>query len=806
MKNIEKAMVIGAGVMGAAIAGHLANAGLRVLLLDVAPDALTEDEKARGLGLKDPGVRTRFAMGALERLKKARPPALFSPSLLGRIEAGNLKDDLDRAAEVDWVIEAVVEDLEVKRTIMRGIEHRRRPGSIVSTNTSGIPIRLIAEGLSGDFQSHFLGTHFFNPPRYLKLLELVPSKETDRAVVEFMKGFGEERLGKSVVLCKDTPNFIANRVALFTGRSLLNFILDEGYTVEEVDALTGPLLGRPKTANFRLLDLIGMDIALHVGRNLQDALPDDPFRDILRGSGDSLVARMVDKGFLGNKSGGGFYRRDKAADSSMVYQVLDLETLDYRPMNASKIPLFEEARRIPSLRERTAFLLGGDDRYSRLLWHDLAFTFSYCSTLIPHASETLYAVDDAVKFGFSHEMGPFETWDVLGMAEISSRMEQDGYPPATWVRNMMSTEARTFYGGKNSGRMFFDLRPMAYSPVPRDEKSVVLEENKAAPRAVLNGNAGASLFELRNGLLCLEFHTKGNAIDQDVQDVLEKALERLQDGYDGLVLGNQGKNFCIGANVRDIVIAAEAGHWDDIEGFIREGQDQLRRLRYAVKPVVSAPFGMTLGGGAEIVLASDAVCASAETYMGLGETGVGLIPAGGGCCGMVRRLVNPHEEKDDSQEALNALGQAFETILLGKVSTSALEAREMGFLAQGDRIVMNGEHVMHEAARMVGGLHGAGYAPPSPDSPVFALGRAGLEALEEKTRILAEAGRLSDYDVHIARELARVLCGGDHPSGRWVDELHMLDLEREVFLKLCGEEKTSDRIRYMMKTGQRFKN
>ncbi|MBW1714806.1 MAG: 3-hydroxyacyl-CoA dehydrogenase/enoyl-CoA hydratase family protein [Deltaproteobacteria bacterium] len=805
VENIEKAMVIGAGVMGAAIAGHLANAGIPVYLLDIVPDHLSEEENAKGLTLEDSEVRNRYAESAFQRLKKSRPPALFSRSCLSLIEPGNIEDHLERAGDVDWVIEAVIEDLDIKRNIMERIEQVRKPDCLISTNTSGIPVHRIAEGFSEDFRSHFMGTHFFNPPRYLKLLELVPTTDTDPAVVEFMRVFGERRLGKRVVVCKDTPAFIANRVALVTGRSLLNYILDKGYTVEEVDALTGPIIGRPNTATFRLLDLIGMDIGLYVGKNLYEAVPEDPFRDVLQGSGNLLVAQMVRKGLLGNKSGGGFYRQDKMADGSKSYKVLDFDSLEYRQLSPPKIPLIEEAQKITTLRERLAFLMNREDRHGRLLWHDLAFTFSYCSYLIPEASDALYAIDDAVKSGFSHEMGPFEIWDALGVAEISQRMEKDNYPVSSWVKDMLSAGNHTFYREKLGKKMVFDQQPMSYSPIPLDEKHVILRDVKKSTSAVLSSNNGASLLDLGEGVLCLEFHSRANAIDRDVQEILEQAIVRLSGDFKGLVIGNQGKNFCIGANVKDIAKAAEERRWNEIEKFIREGQDQLMRLRYAGKPVVSAPFGMTLGAGAEIALASNGICASSETYMGLVEVGVGLIPAGGGCCELVKRLVSPQSEKQTA-DIMNALKNAFENILLGKVSTSALEARKMGFLKNDDLIVMNGEHLIHDAARMAVDLHAAGYTVPSPESSLYALGKKGISFLEETTESLKKAGLLSEYDLHIAKELARVLCGGDHSPAQWVDEQHIMDLELEVFLRLCGERKTLERIKHMMKTGKRLKN
>jgi len=802
--RINRAMVVGSGVMGAGIAAHLANAGVPVYLVDIVPSHLTPEEEKKGLALASPQVRNRMAEQGLASLKTSRPPALFSDSLLERITVGNTEDNLDWASRVDWIVEVVVENLEIKRRVMAGIEATRKPGSIISTNTSGIPVREIAEGRSEEFRRHFLGTHFFNPARYMKLLELIPTVDTDPQVLEFMRSFGERRLGKTVVLCRDTPNFIANRVAVMTGRADLNHILEKGYSVEEIDAITGPLIGHPKTATFRLLDLIGTDINRHVSGNLYRAIAHDPFRDVLVGPSRVLTDQMVEKNLMGNKAGQGFYKKVKGPGGSKHYQVLDLSTLTYRNPREPDLAVAKRAEKIKPLAERFRFLVTQKDRVGLYLWRSAAFAFSYCSHLIPEISEAFHAIDDAMKAGFSHDMGPFELWDALGVAETLSRMEADGFKAAPWVKEMIRQGAERFYKQDLNQKLCWDLEAGAYRPVPADPHGFVLTDRKMQG-GIIEENPGASLVDMGDGVLCLEFHSKANVLDDHVEALCDHALDILEREFIGVVVGNQGRNFCGGADLARILPLLEGKAWSGIEGALKKMQDRMLRLRYSPKPVVAAPFGMTLGGGTEIAMACDKICAGAETTMGLVEVAVGLIPASGGCVEMMRRLVSP-AMRIANTDALPFVQKAFENIALAKVSQSALHALELGFLTEKDRWIMNGDHLLHEAKRLVLEMHTAGYVPPARTKSIYAVGERALAYLMQAAQMMLWGGYITAHDNVIARKLAYVLAGGPLSAPQWVDEQYILDLEREAVLSLLGEPKTQERIKHMLTTGKPLRN
>ncbi len=802
--QIKKAMVIGSGVMGGGIAGHLANAGIPVYLVDIVPFKLTPAEEAKGLTLKSPVVRNRIVNQGMDFLKKSKPPGLFSPTRMELITVGNMEDNFDWIQSVDWIIEVVVENLKIKHEVMAKIEAARKPGSIVSTNTSGLPIYQIAEGRSDEFKSHFLGTHFFNPARYLKLLEIIPTPETDPNLTAFMMKFGERRLGKTMVLCKDTPNFIANRVAGITGTSAINYVLQNDLTVEEVDAVTGPLIGHPKTATFRLQDLVGLDIASHVANNLYPAIPDDPFREAIQGPVKELTGKMVEKGWLGNKAKQGFYKKIKGPEGKKDYLILDLKTLEYRPQQKPSIPWVKQAKGIESLPDRIKFISQQDDRVAKMIAFNTAQALSYCAWLIPEISDVLYAVDDAVRAGFFHELGPFEIWDILGVKETAARMEAEGFKVAAWVKDMIAAGGETFYKKDGIRRLYWDLTSRSYQPIPVDPNFIVLKDLKET-KGVLKKNFSASLIDLGDDVLCLEFHSKMNALDPDIFAMGYTALEELEKGYAGLVIGNQGENFSVGANVFNVVMAAENKMWDEIDQGVKTMQDLLVGFRYCGKPVVAAPFGMALGGGAEVAMAADRICAAGESYLGLVEVGVGLLPAGGGCRELLRRVVTPAMKRADS-DPLPFLGKVFENIAMAKVSASALQAQEMGFLTDCDRIIMKGEHVLAEAKREVLALAAAGYAPPPRTKSLYALGKRGIAALTIMVQSMRWGGFISEYDMFIAKKIAYVLSGGDLSAPQWVDEQYILDLEREAFLSLLGQEKTIERIKHLLMTGKPLRN
>ena len=805
--SINKAAVIGAGTMGAAIAAHLANAGFPVYLLDIVPRELTPEEQAKGLTLDDPAVRNRIVNAGWQRCLKAKPANLFAPDVAERVTLGNTEDNFDWVGEADWVIEAIIERLDIKQQLMARIEEARKPGSIVSTNTSGIPIHQIAAGRSDDFKAHFLGTHFFNPPRYLKLLEIIPHAQTAPEVVEYMRQFGTRMLGKGVVVCKDTPNFIANRFITLVGSYILNYALDNGYTVEEVDSLTGPLVGHPKTATFRLYDLVGIDIMAHVNRNLYPAIPHDPYREILaHPKASALIEELVQRKWLGNKTRQGFYKRVET-EQGRQYWHLNLETLEYEPPTKPRFESVGKHRKVEDTGERIKLLCAEDDRAGKFIWDTTAFSLNYAATVLPEIADRILDIDNANKWGFNHELGPFEIWDALGVPETVERMEQDGLTVAPWVKEMLAAGHTRFYEKIDGHLHYYDPQSKGYLPVEGDPRVIVLKGIKEDSARVLADNPSASLLDIGDGVLCLEFHSKMNALDNHIFDMMEQAREEL-DAHDwvGLVIGNQGEHFCAGANLFMVAVAAQQGDWDMLERIVKQGQDALMAFHYSPKPVVSAPFGMVLGGGAEVTMAASRVCAAAESYIGQVEAGVGLVPAAGGCKELVRRVVSPVVKYTPGADPLPFLQRIFEMIALAKVSASAVEAQEWGFLTPADRIVMNGDHLLHEAKRMVLELAESNYRPPVPGKEVWAVGVNGLAALEAMVWGLKEAGFASEHDALIANKTAYILCGGRLTKPQWVEPQYILDLEREAFLSLLGEQKTIDRIWHMLNTGKPLRN
>jgi 3-hydroxyacyl-CoA dehydrogenase len=777
--DIRRVAVLGAGTMGAAIAAHAANAGLVVDLLDLDQEAV---------------------QGGFERMLAARPAALASPSLADRIRLGTFEDDLDRLGSADWVVEAVVERLEPKQELLARVEKVVGPGAVVSSNTSGLPLASVAEGRSADFRGRFLGTHFFNPPRYLKLVELIPTADTDPEVLERMRGFVERVLGKGAVVAKDTPNFIANRLGSFAGMHDVRYALEHGYGIEEVDALTGPLVGRPKTATFRLFDQVGLDVMVGVAANLYELAPEDESRDVL--PAPEPLARMVEAGRLGNKTGGGFYRRGRR-DGQTVFDVLDLDTLEYRPAAKPELPIVAAAREHDDLGARLRFLLdkAEDDRGARYLRDTLLPSLAYAARRVPEIADSLVEVDHAVEWGFGYELGPFRAWDAIGVADGVARMAALGIEVPAWVTDMLAAGHQAFY---RDGQVYSPLTG-DYRPVPLDPEMVDLDRLKAEGGEVA-GNASASLVDLGDGVLCLELHAPASAIDAGVVELGARAVQELEGGrWAGLVIASQARNFCVGANLGEVGMAAYQGLYDQVGAAAKGLQDVLTDLRYAPRPVVVAPHGQTLGGGAEIVLHADRVVATLETYIGLVEVGVGVIPAGGGCKELLRRVVTPAMQAAPGAPALPFVQRVFETIGLAKVATSAVEARELGFLEQHDLVVLDPDHQLATAKREVLDLADA-YQPPAREAPVYAAGLPTLAALEMGVQTLQWAGQASDHDGVIARHLARVLCGGELSLGQWVPEQHILDLERDAFLALLHEPKTMERIQGLLMTGKPVRN
>ena len=800
--TIKRVVVIGSGTMGGGIAAHAANAGLRVHLLDVAPKELTPEEEKKGLKLESPQVRNRIVGAALERLKKSKPAAFFTPETAELVTAGNLEDDFDRVAEADWIVEAVVEQLEPKRELFARIERARKEGSIVSSNTSGLPIHSIAEGLSEEFRAHFLGTHFFNPPRYMKLLEVIPTAETSPAVVEFMTEFAGRRLGKGVVVCKDTPNFIANRLGSVLGASTLGFVLENKYTVEEADAILSPLTGRPKTGLFRLQDLVGLDVSSSVGDNLYGLIPDDETREVLRNQNlGSLRTVQMERGRLGDKTGQGFYKKPPKGGKADILS-LDLETLEYRERREPDIPSLKEAQKIKSLPERLRFVLGQEDKAGRLARHAVYHTLGYASRRVPEITDRIVDIDRAMRWGYSHELGPFELWDALGVRETAAAMGREGVRVAPWVREMLDAGHETFYRASEGPVSFYDPAQRAYVFEGPDASKLELVRLKSAGR-VVRENRGASLVDLGDGVACLEFHTKMNTLDADVTEMLRASVEEVEAGdWRGLVIGNEAADFSVGAN-----LAGGVGDAAAVERAVRGTQDALAAVRFCSKPVVTAPAGRALGGGCEVSMAGARALAAAETYLGLVEVGVGLIPAAGGCKEFVRRVVSPPMRAAANADPVPFLQQALQTIATAKVSTSAAEARALGYLTDADMVVMNRDHQLAEAKRLVLELADAGYVPPVRGAKsCYAAGRDALAALRAGLYIMQQGGYMSEYDLHVSGKVAWVLCGGPVSSAQWVDEQYFLDLEREAFVSLCSEPKTVERITHMLSTGKPLRN
>ncbi len=807
---IRRAAVIGAGTMGAAIAAHLANAGILTYLLDIVPLELTPKEAAQGLTLDSPEVRNRIVREGFERAKKAKPAAFFNEDAVKRITLGNLEDHFHFVGEADWVIEAVVERLDIKQNLMARIDEVRKPDAIVSSNTSGLPIHAIAKGRSEGFRKHFLGTHFFNPPRYMKLLEVIPTPDTDPKVVEDITWLGEEVLGKGVVLCNDTPNFIGNRLAFISFAYVIEYALANGYTVPEVDYLTGPLIGRPKTGTFRLSDLVGIDVMFHIAKNLYDLIPHDPEREVLKSPRfTKLLEFMVEKGWLGNKTGIGFSKKVIGEGGKKEYWQLNLETLEHEPPQKARFESLKDIRKLP-LEARLRELVKLNDRAGKFVWYTLARTMSYASAIMPEVTSDVLAVDNAMKWGFGWEVGPFETWDILGVRETVARMEAEDIPVADWVKEMLAQGAESFYRVTNGKKQRWVIG-QGYVDMTPNPKLIILDELKKEENRVIATNPSASLVDLGDGVLLLEFHATTptgrvmNMLDTDVFDMVKLALARLDTDFDGLVIGNQGEFFSAGANVFLIAVNAQQGNWDTLDELSRYLQNMRQVFTSHPKPVVAAPFNVTLGGGTEIAMAADRIVAAAETYMGLPEVGVGIIPAGGGTKEMVRRVISP-AAKIEHPGIQEYVKHASLTIATARISTSAAEARDLGFLAPTDRIVMNKDFLIAEAKNEVLAMLKQGYRPICEAKNCYATGRDMYANLEIFIEMQREAGYISEHDAKIARKLAYVITGGDLSRPQWVDEQYILDLEREAFLSLAGEPLSQARMWHMLQTGKPLRN
>ncbi|TYR80046.1 3-hydroxyacyl-CoA dehydrogenase [Priestia megaterium] len=791
--KIKKAAVLGSGVMGSGIAAHLANVGIPTLLLDIVPKEVTSEEAAKGLTVESPQVRNRFSSNALKKLLKQKPAPLMSKSRLSLIQPGNLEDHLHQLKDCDWIIEVVVERLDVKQDLFAKIDEVRKKGSIISSNTSGISIHEMAKGRSDDFKAHFLGTHFFNPPRYLKLLEVIPTNDTNSEVVQYMKSFGENVLGKGVVIAKDTPNFIANRIGTYGLLVTVQEMLKGGYSIGEVDSVTGPLIGRPKSATFRTLDVVGLDTFIHVARNVYEKVEGDEKAvfDV-----PAFMKQMQENGWLGSKSGQGFFLKKGK-------EILELNphTLEYGERKKLKTKATELSKQEKGLPNKMKALIYSDDRAGTLLWNIISPVLLYAAQLKDEIADDIVAIDQAMKWGFGWEMGPFETWDAIGVAKAIEKMEAQQLTVPNWIKEMKESGFASFYKELDGQKIYYDRGE--YKPLIENKKVIHLSSLHKTNQ-VIKKNSGASLIDLGDDVACLQFTSPNNAIGLDIIQLLNESLDEVNRNYKGLVIGNQGKNFCVGANLAMILMEAQDDNFFEIEFVIRQFQQAMMKLKYSEKPVVAAPFAMTLGGGTEICLPTSKIQAAAETYMGLVEVGVGLIPGGGGNKELYIKQLNglPNGVNLDLQQIAN---KTFETIATAKVSSSGLGAKELNFLNKQDGISFNSDHLLNDAKSAVLSLFDAGYQPPAREK-IPVVGETGYATLLLGAQSMKYSGYISEHDYKIATKLAFVIAGGRVPYGTKVDEQYLLDLEREAFLSLVGEAKSQQRMQHMLVKGKPLRN
>jgi 3-hydroxyacyl-CoA dehydrogenase len=808
MRRIHKVAVLGAGTMGARIAAHFANAGVPSYLLDIVPpDA-------------DAPARNKIAAAGLEAARKSKPAAFMDPSLARLVTIGNFEDDLKKLAEVDWIIEAVVENLEIKRALLKKVEAIRKPGTIITTNTSGLPVGKIAEGFSDDFRRSWFGTHFFNPPRYMRLLEIIPTAEADREAIDAVSHFADVQLGKGIVLAKDTPNFIGNRIGTFSVLNVMRLMQEMNLTIEDVDALTGQAVGWPRSATFRTIDLVGLDILGHVVGNMaqaggQECPPHTGLPDFYK--------QMLDRKWLGDKTKGGFYKKIKGGEGEEDERLaLDWKTLEYHPRLKPKFPALDMAKNVEETGARIRMLLGLDgstppkgDKAGPFLWSALTDLWTYSANRIPEISDTIVEIDAAMRLGFNWELGPFELWDAAGVEATVERMKKEDRPVAANVEQLLASSKKSWYlddPKAGSGRVHFDLASNHYKPVevPAGVWSVTVAKKS---NGVVKKNSGASLVDLGGGVACIEFHSKMNTIGADIVSLISQTLKPNGpgDAFDAFVITNDAANFSVGANLMLLLMSIQEEEWDDVDLAIRQFQGMTQAIKFSPKPVVVAPFALCLGGGTEISLHAAALQPHAELYMGLVEVGVGLLPGAGGCKEMLLRAVDSAasirpDGRGESVELMEAMKKAFETVATAKVATSAHEARGLSFLREADRITMNRERVLADAKARALELVRSGYEPPVPRTDIPAPGENILAALKLGVHLMRQGEYITEYEVTLATKIAEVLCGGNVTSGTPISEQYVLDLEREGFKSLCGEKKTQERIQYTLKTGKTLRN
>ena len=798
-RNINKVAVLGSGVMGSRIACLFAGIGVQVLLLDIPPKELTEAEKKKGLTLDNPVVKNRIVNEALAAAAKSSPSPLYSKDDLKNIITGNFEDNMKDIASADWIIEVVVERLDIKKLVFDQVEKFRKPGTLVSSNTSGIPIHLMAEGRSDDFKKQFCGTHFFNPPRYLRLLEIIPTEFTDKEVVDFLMHYGDLFLGKTTVLCKDTPAFIANRIGVFSIMSIFHLMNKLDLNIDEIEALTGTMIGHPKSATFRTADVVGIDTLVKVAIGVAENCPEDEAKEIF--TIPSWLQKMVDSKWLGDKTGQGFFKKTKSADGQKEILTLNLQTSEYAPRQKPKFATLEIAKPIDDLKERLKALSAGKDRAGEFYREFHYALFSYISNRTPEISDELYRIDDAMKAGFGWELGPFEVWDVLGVKETVKAMKDSGYEVASWVNDFLVDGNVSFYKIENGKRLYYDVNIKKYLPLPGGDSFIILSDLK---EKTVWKNSACRLSDLGDDVVALNWNTKMGSIGGEVLEALNKSIAIAEEKYKGLVIANEAAQFSAGANVGMIFMLAAEQEYDELDMAVRLFQNTTMRIRYSSIPVVVAPHGLTLGGGCEICLHADKVQAASESYIGLVEVGVGLIPGGGGTKEFTLRASDAIQHNEPETIPLQ---NRFITIGTAKVSTSATEAFDMGILRKGhDEISMNQSRRIADAKRSVIDLYDRGYSKPVQRTDIKVLGRSGLGMLYAGINGMYRGNYITEYDVFIAKKLAYVMCGGDLSEATLVNEQYLLNLEREAFLSLCGEKKTLERLQSVLKSGKPVRN
>jgi 3-hydroxyacyl-CoA dehydrogenase len=808
-KKIKRAGVIGAGVMGATIAAQLANVGIETFLLDIVPPELTDGDKKKGLTKESKAFRDKFGQNGLNIALKSKPASFYIPENAKLITIGNLEDNLEWLSDVGWIIEVVVERLDIKKRVFEKIETVLKPGTIITSNTSGISAKAMCEDRSENFRKHFAITHFFNPPRYMKLLEIVPNPDTLPEVIETLADICEKVLGKGVVYAKDTPNFVANRIGTYNMFSVINAMVEMGLTVEAVDKLTGPVIGNAKSASFRTADLVGLDTLLHVAGNVYEGCPDDEKRAVFKPP--DFINQMVEKKLLGEKTKQGFYKKTKDSKGKKVILSLDCNTLEYSPQEKVNLASLEAAKNVSGTPQKMKSLYYAKDLAGKFTFGHISEMFIYAANRIPEIADDIVNIDNAMKWGFGRKMGPFETWDAVGVSKSVAKMKEAGHEIPSWVQGMLDSGKESFYKKEAGVLYYYDISSKDYKEVPAKPGIILLPSLKDREKQVA-GNTGASLIDIGDGVACLEFHSKMNAIGDDIISMIVQSADIVSRDFEGLVIANHGTNFSVGANLAMVLFAAQEEEWDDLDWAIKALQDALMKLKYLEKPVVAGPAGMALGGGCEICLASDRVRFAAETYMGLVEVGVGVIPAGGGCKELLIRNTEHLFEVQRGGvypkqiEFMPFVARAFETIAMAKVSTSGPEAIKLGYLRPTDNLTVNRDYLMEDAKKTVQAINMEGYTPLRPLEEIRVPGENTFAMMKLALWTMHEQGFALDHDVTVGTKLAYVLCGGNVLENTRVSEQYLLDLEREAFLSLCGDPKTQARIEYMLTTGKPLRN